>query len=115
MSTALQLAVEIVVGVLLIASGLLALVAAIGIVRFRTFFQRMHPPALASTLATWCAALATLLDFAAQGSPAAMHPWMLVIVLSITAPVTTTLIARAALFRRRAAEADVPPPLNPAD
>jgi len=43
-----------------------------------------------------------------------LHPWLIVILLSITVPVTTVLLARVALFRRRTAgHADTPPPLSP--
>jgi multicomponent K+:H+ antiporter subunit G len=102
---------EVVVGVLVIASGLLSFVAAVGLLRLPTFFQRMHPPALASTLATWCAALATLVYFSAIGSRLAVYPWVIVVLIAITAPITTTLLARAALFRVRAAGGKAPPPI----
>ena len=55
----MNLLVEAVVASLLVASGLLTVVGALGLLRLRDFFQRMHPPALANTLAAWCAALAT--------------------------------------------------------
>ena len=38
--------------------------------------------------------------------------WLIIIVLSITAPVTTIVLARAALFRRRQAGDDLPAPLK---
>ena len=43
----------------------------------------------------------------------ALHVWLVIIVLSITAPVTTIVLARAALFRRRQAGDALPPPLLP--
>jgi len=39
------------VALLLVLSGLFALAAGIGVVRFKTFFQRMRPPALAYSFA----------------------------------------------------------------
>ena len=42
--------VEALTGLLLIASALFTLTGAIGLLRLKDFFQRMHPPALASTL-----------------------------------------------------------------
>lgn len=96
--------VEAVVAVLLVASGLLSLIGAFGLVRLKTFFQRMHATALAYTLGAWCAALASIVYFSALESRLALHAWVIVILLSITAPVTTTLLARAALFRQREAE-----------
>ena len=44
-----------------------------------------------------------------------LHPWLIIIMLSITVPVTTLLLARVALFRRRTAgDHDTPPPLTKA-
>ena len=41
-----------------------------------------------------------------------LHVWLIIIVLSITTPVTTLMLARAALFRRRLAGDALPPPLR---
>jgi multicomponent K+:H+ antiporter subunit G len=41
-----------------------------------------------------------------------LHVWLIIIVLSITAPITTMLLARAALFRRRQAGDPLPSPLR---
>ena len=100
--------VELIVALLLVLSGLFTLAAAVGIVRFQTFFQRMHPPALASTLGAWCVALASIVYFSALKSGPVLHAWLIPILLSITVPVTTLLLARAALFRKRMAGDDVP-------
>ena len=50
-------------GVIREESGLFTLVSAVGFVRLRDFFLRMHPPALAYTFASWCVALANTLYF----------------------------------------------------
>jgi len=97
---------DAIAAVLLLASGALSLVAALGLLRLPDFFQRMHAPALATTLGTWCAALASIIhfwvtDFGLRGT-------VVVILLGLTAPVTTVVLARAALFRRRAAEVSDP-------
>jgi multicomponent K+:H+ antiporter subunit G len=105
--------VEAVVSVLLVLSGLFLVVSAIGFLRLQDFFLRMHPPALAYTFGSWCVALAGSLYFSMlQGRPV-LHPWLIVILLSLAVPVTTLLLARAALLRRRiAGAADTPPPLS---
>lgn len=107
--------IETITAVLLVASGLLSLVGGVGLVRLKTFFQRMHPPALASTLGAWCVALASIVYFSAIESSLALGTWLIVILLSITVPVTTVLLARAALFRKRQEGADVPAPLESDD
>lgn len=115
MPAALPAVAEIVVAVLLVASGLLVLVAALGLWRLPDFFLRMHAPALASTLAAWIVTFASIVHFSTQGQGLALHVWLIIIVLSITAPVTTIVLARAALFRRRQAGDPLPAPLGPMD
>ncbi|CAI8895874.1 MULTISPECIES: Na+/H+ antiporter subunit G [unclassified Pseudomonas] len=104
----LPLWVEITVAILLVISSLSALIGAIGMVRLKDYFQRMHPPALASTLGAWCVALASIIYFSTLKSSPVLHAWLIPILLSITMPVTTLLLARAALFRKRMAGDDVP-------
>lgn len=103
---------ELVVAALLLASGVVVLVAALGLRRLPDFFSRMHAPALASTLAAWIVTLASIVHFSTRGGGLAQHVWLIIIVLSITAPVTTVVLARAALFRRRQAGDALPPPLS---
>ena len=103
---------EIAVALLLLASGAVVLVAALGLVRLADFFARMHAPALASTLAAWIVTLASIVHFSTRGGGLSLHVWLVIIVLSITAPVTTIVLARAALFRRRQAGDALPPPLG---
>ena len=103
---------EIIVAGLLLCSGAVVLVAALGLWRLPDFFLRMHAPALASTLAAWIVALASIVHFSARAGGLALHVWLIIIVLSITAPITTIVLARAALFRRRQAGDPLPPPLQ---
>ena len=84
---------EIVVAVLLLASGVLVLVAGLGLWRLPDFFLRMHAPSLASTLAAWVVTLASIVHFSASGQGLSLHVWLIIIVLSITAPVTTIVLA----------------------
>ena len=103
---------EGVVAALLLVSGVVVLLAALGLRRLPNFFLRMHAPALASTLAAWIVTLASIVHFSSRGGGLALHVWLIIIVLSITAPVTTVVLARAALFRRRQAGDALPPPLS---
>lgn len=113
-ANAVSLWIEIPVALLLMLSGVFTLSAAIGLVRFRTFFQRMHPPALAFSFSAWCVTLASILYFSAQDQKLSLHAWLIIILLSITVPVTTTLLARTELFRKRTGGArdQVPPALS---
>ena len=105
--------VEAVMAVLLVLSGVFVVISAIGFLRMQDFFLRMHPPALAYTFGSWCVTLASILYFSMVEARVMLHPWLIIILLSITVPVTTLLLARVALFRRRSAEvAGTPSPLS---
>jgi multicomponent K+:H+ antiporter subunit G len=106
---------ELVVAVLLLCSGAIIFIAALGMHRLPDFFARMHAPALASTLGAWIVALASIIHFSARAGEIRLHVWLIVIVLSISAPVTTMVLARAALFRRRRTGDPLPSPLSTRD
>jgi multicomponent K+:H+ antiporter subunit G len=101
--TAMPLWLEAVVALLLAASGLFVLAGALGLVVLKSFFLRMHPLALAYSMATWLVALASLVYFSALDAELELAHWTIVVLLTITMPVTTILLARAALFRNRLA------------
>ncbi|MFJ3487207.1 Na+/H+ antiporter subunit G [Pseudomonas sp. NPDC090202] len=110
---ALPMWVEALVALLLLLASLFALIGALGLLRMKDFFQRMHPPALASTLGAWCVALASILYFSALKEAVVLHAWLIPILLAVTVPVTTLLLARTGLFRKRmAGDADVPPEVS---
>lgn len=108
----LPLWVQIVTAVLVLASSLFALTGAVGLLRLPDFFQRMHPPALASTIGAWCVALASIVFFSELKSAPVLHAWLIPILLAITLPVTTLLLARTALFRKRMSGDEVPPEVS---
>ena len=113
MSPGVPLWVEAAVALLLVLSGTFVVISAVGFTRFQDFFLRMHPPALAYTFGSWCVALAGILYFSMFEGRLALHPLLIIIMLCMTVPVTTVLLARVALFRRRTAgAANTPPPLS---
>ena len=118
--SAMPVWVELVVAGLLVASGILVLVSAFGFLRLKSFFLRMHPPALAYTLGNWCVAGAGVLWFSVLDRQPVLHPLLIPVLLTVTVPVTTVLLARVALFRQRIADADavashLPPPTGAGD
>jgi multicomponent K+:H+ antiporter subunit G len=113
MNAAVALWVEALVAALLVLSGVFVVISAIGFARLPDFFLRMHPPALAYTFGSWCVTLASAVYFSAFEGRLALYPLLIIVMLCITVPVTTLLLARVALFRRRTAgAAATPPPLT---
>ena len=80
---------EWVAAALLVFSGVVVLMAGLGLWRLPDFFLRLHAPALASTLAAWAVTLASIVHFSHLGQGLALHAWLIIIVLSITAPVSS--------------------------
>lgn len=105
--------VEAITAALLVLSGVFVVISAIGFVCLQDFFLRMHPPALAYTFGSWSVTLAGVLYFSMLESRLVLHPSLIAILLSMTVPVTTVLLARVALFRRRIGGVpETPPPLT---
>lgn len=110
--TGIPLWAEALTGALLLLSALFALSGAVGLLRMKDFFQRMHPPALASTMGAWSAAAASIVYFSALAEAPVVHAWLIPLLLAITIPVTTLLLARTGLFRQRMAGDAVPPEVS---
>ncbi len=75
------------------------LIGAIGTLRFRTFFERVHAPTLGTSWGTGAIVLASMLMFSVLGSRLVLHEILIGIFVTITTPVTLMLLARAALYR----------------
>lgn len=103
--------VQLTVSALLLAGSVLALAGALGVLRLKTFFLRIHAPALGFTLGTWCVALASVVYFSVTEGALQLHGLLIPLFLALTVPVTTILLTRAALFRQRRLGDDVPPAL----
>ncbi|GAP33918.1 Na+/H+ antiporter subunit G [Piscinibacter sakaiensis] len=104
----LPLGWQILVGALLLVGGVFALVGAIGLVRLRDFYMRLHAPTKATTLGVGGVLLASMAVGAAQGRWAVAE-LLIALFVFVTAPVSANLLAQAALHRREPSEAPPPP------
>jgi multicomponent K+:H+ antiporter subunit G len=101
--------VDALTGVLAVIGALAALIGSFGLLRFRTFFQRVHAPTLGATIGTWAFAAATVSHVSFTAGKPYVHVLLIAVLLALTAPVTTVLLMRAALLRARTrGEAGVP-------
>lgn len=110
--TALPPWAEITIAALVLAGAAIALLGSWGLLRLRTYFERVHAPSIIATLGCWCIMHATLLYFSLQGQGLAVHALLIAVFVAITVPVTNIFLMRAALFRARRAGQDVPPSLS---
>lgn len=90
------------VSVLVLVGAGLGLTGAIGLLRLRGFYDRIHAPTLGTTLGIGCILLASMLFFSVTQGRAVLHEVLITVFMVITTPVTLMLLARAALHRDRA-------------
>lgn len=85
---------------LLLGSGL-TLLGTIGLVRFKTFYERVHAPTLGTTGGAGAILIASMLFFSVLESRLVLHELLITAFVTVTTPVTLMLLARAAIYRDR--------------
>jgi multicomponent K+:H+ antiporter subunit G len=109
----LPLWAALVASFLVLLGASLTLVGAIGLVRLKTFYDRLHAPSLGATWGTGGILLASILLFSVLQSRLVLHEVLIAVFLTVTTPVTLMLLGRAALYRDRSENvADPPPPIR---
>ena len=88
----------------------LTLIGSFGLLRLGSFYQRLHAPTLGTTLGTAFIVLGSMICFSVLQSRPLIHELLIVILVTVTTPVTLMLLARAALYRDRTeGNDDIPP------
>ncbi len=98
------------VGLLLLAGAATTFIGTLGLVRFRSFYERVHAPTLGSTLGMALILAASVLSVSiGQGRPI-VHELLVALFVTLTTPIGLILLARAALHRDRAEGSTKVPP-----
>lgn len=97
----IPLIVSIIVAFLLIVAGIVTLLGSLGLLKLKSFFQRMHAPTMGMTMGAFCMALAaTIMASFLQNRPI-LHELLICLFLILTAPVTAILLMQSAIHRRQ--------------
>lgn len=99
MNASLPPLVAALAGLLVLLGAALALVGSIGLLRLRTFYERIHPPTLGTTLGLGCVLLASMLVFSVHDARPVVHEIAIAVFVVLTTPVTYMLLVRAARHR----------------
>lgn len=97
----LPLWVAILAAILVLAGAGFTFIGSLGLIRMKTFYDRVHPPTMGSTAGTGLILLASICAVSAAQSRIGIHEILIFLFLSLTTPVTLMLLARAALYRDR--------------
>ena len=108
----LPLWLDISVSLLVLAGAAIAFLGSLGLLRLKSYFGRVHAPAIIATMACWCVMHATLLYFSMVGEGLAVHALLIALFVAVTVPVTNIFLMRAALFRARRMGEAVPANLS---
>ena len=83
-----------------------------GLLTLKTFYERVHPPTMGTTLGTGLVLIGSMVFFTVQEGRPVLHELLIGAFMTLTTPVTYLLLVRAALYRDRAEGRD---PLAPKD
>lgn len=92
---------EIVVSALVLAGATLVFLGSLGLVTLKTFYERVHPPTMGTTLGTGLVIIASMVLFSVREARPVLHELLIAAFMTITTPVTYMLLVRAALHRDR--------------
>ena len=93
-------------GILIVLGALLALSGSLGLLRLKSFYERVHPPTMGTTLGTGLILVGSMLHFSALETRPVLHEILIGALMTFTTPVTYMLLVRAALHRDRAEGSD---------
>ena len=93
--------ISIVTAILVVLGATLALVGSLGLLRLKTFYDRVHAPTMGTTLGSGLVLIASIVLFSALESRPVVHEIVIAVFMTISTPVTFMLLARASLYRDR--------------
>ncbi|MBS9722364.1 cation:proton antiporter [Tianweitania sp. BSSL-BM11] len=103
----------ILVALFLLIGSSLTFLGALGLLRFKSFYERIHLPTLGTSWGTGGILVASMIFFSVTQSRPVVHEILIAIFVTVTTPVSLMLLARAALYRDRTEGNDTVPPMAP--
>lgn len=94
----------------LLVGSAVTLIGSLGLLRFSSFYARVHAPTLGTTLGMGSILVGSALYFSVIETRPVVHEILIAGFVTLTTPVTLMLLVRAALYRDRTeGRKDVPP------
>lgn len=91
--------VSVLVALFLVCGGIIIFIGGLGLLRLPNFYQRIHAPAIAITFGAGSILIASMLYFSSVESRPVLHELLITLFVFLTAPVTSMMIMRAAVYR----------------
>lgn len=106
----LPLWAAVLVSLFIVAGAAITLTGAIGLVRLKTFYERVHAPTLGATMGTALILLGSVVCFTLLQTRPVLHEVLIAVFVTVTTPVTLILLVRAAIYRDRVESNEGVPP-----
>jgi multicomponent K+:H+ antiporter subunit G len=90
-----------IVALLTLLGAATALIGSIGLLRMRTFYERVHPPTMGTTCGVVLIVAASMLLFSVLDTRPVVHELLIGVFAVVTTPVTYLMLVRAARSRER--------------
>jgi multicomponent K+:H+ antiporter subunit G len=87
--------------VLILVGSSLAFIGCLGLLRLKSFYERVHAPTLGATLGMASILLASMVYFSVTQTRPVFHEILIGIFVTVTTPVTMLLLVQATLYRDR--------------
>lgn len=87
------------VAFLVVAGAAITLIGTIGLIRLKTFYERVHAPTLGTTLGAGCVLVASILCFSVLETRPVLQEILIAVFVTVTTPVTLMLLVRASVQR----------------
>ena len=88
-------------GILVLLGALLVFTGSLGLLTLKTFYERIHPPTMGTTLGTGLMLIGSMLHFTALDARPVLHEILIGVFMTLSTPVTYMILVRAALHRDR--------------
>ena len=87
------------VSLLVVLGAAFSLIGSFGLLRMKTFYERVHPPTMGTTAGMGLTIAASMLLFSVLASRLVVHDILIAVFTLVTTPVTYMLLVRAAMHR----------------
>lgn len=84
---------------LLVIGGLVTLIGSLGLLRLPDLYARMHGPSMGTTIGTASVLLVSLLVSSAASERPVIHELLITMLVVMSAPVSSMMLLKAALYR----------------
>ncbi|WP_018633375.1 monovalent cation/H(+) antiporter subunit G [Neomegalonema perideroedes] len=91
----------LVTAALVLFGSTLALIGCVGLLKFSTFYERLHAPTLGSTLGLWSILIGSMIFFSTSQERPVVYELLIGVFVTVTTPVTMLLLSQTTLYRDR--------------